>query len=447
MDNMGAKEWQFDGLVGPTHNYSGLSFGNIASELNKNSSSNPRAAALQGIQKMRLVMRKTGAQSFFIPQYRPIVSELYRLGFEGDLSLLLKKASSDAPDLLASVYSASSMWAANAATVAPSVDTRDGKVHFTPANLITKFHRSIEPNFTARYLRRVFSDARYFRVHDPLPASARFSDEGAANHLRLAPSHGERGLHVFVYGMGEGAASLPTKFPARQHEEACKALARLHQLDEGDCIFVQQSPEAIDAGIFHHDVAGMSALMFAAQHEKAWVGQAAVREAVAKRLYSNALRWVDVREAELPLREAVASYFFNSQLLADAHGRITILAPVECAENAYAKALFDRWLAEEGPVAEVQYLDVRESMRNGGGPACLRLRVVLTEEEARAMHQGVVLTEALADRLEAWVKEHYRDRLCFDDLRDPLFIREIEEALDALSQIVGLPGIYPFQHG
>lgn len=447
MDFIGAKEWQFDGLVGPAHNYAGLSFGNVASEMNKNAVSNPRAAALQGIGKMRLVARKTGAQSFFLPQYRPIVSELYRFGFGGDVASVLKKSSIEAPELLASIYSASSMWAANAATVAPSVDTRDRKVHFTVANLITKYHRSLEANFTTRYLRRVFSDERYFRVHDPLPATLRFSDEGAANHLRLAPAHGQRGLHVFVYGMAEGAASLPVRFPARQHEEACKALARLHQLDEEDCIFVQQSPEAIDAGIFHHDVAGMSALMFAAQHEKAWVGQEDVRARVAKRLNSNGLRWVDVREEQLPLREAVASYFFNSQLLADERGQVTILAPVECAENAYAKALFDQWLAEEGPVGEVQYLDVRESMRNGGGPACLRLRVVLTEAEAKAMHQGVVLTEALADTLEGWVQKHYRDRLCFDDLRDPLFIREIEEALDALSQIVGLPGIYPFQHG
>ena len=373
-----ATEWQFDGLVGPTHNYAGLSFGNVASELNKHNLSNPRAAALQGLQKMRFVARETGSQCFFLPQYRPIVSELKRLGFDGNPDVL-KKAAKEAPELLASIFSASTMWAANAATVAPSRDTADGKLHLTPANLITKYHRSLEPAFTTRLLRRVFKDGERFVVHEPLPASVRFSDEGAANHVRVAADHGEPGLHVFVYGMSEQAAERPLRFPARQHEDASRAVARMHRLDPERCLFVQQHPAAIDAGIFHHDVIGMSALGFIAQHEQAWVGGGEGVRKIARKLSSNTLRLLEVSEKELPLEAAVKSYFFNSQLLSDAKG-IRIVAPMECADVPQAKALFDRWV-EEGFVAGVHYLDVRESMRNGGGPACLRLRVVMTPEE------------------------------------------------------------------
>lgn len=441
---MASKEWQFDGLVGPTHNYAGLSFGNVASEIHKHSTSNPRLAALQGVAKMRQVMRITGAQGVFLPHYRPLIPALERLGFEGSFSNMLRKSSNEAPELLASIYSSSAMWAANAATVVPSVDALDNKLHITPANLITKFHRSLEAPFTTRMLKRVFKDTSRFSVHEPLPSSLRFSDEGAANHFRIAPGHGERGVHVFVYGMSEGATSLPLRFPVRQHEEASRAIARMHKIDPERCFFVQQHPDAVDAGIFHHDVIGMNSQMFIAQHEKAWVGGVAGLQSCTDKLQMNSLQLLEISQSELPIEVAVRTYFFNSQLLSDVSG-ITIIAPMECSENLQTKALFDAWVQGNTPVKEVLYLDVRESMKNGGGPACLRLRVVMTEEEARAMHQGVVMTEALADALEAWIHRYYRDRLSFDDLRDPSLITEVEEALDALTQIVGLPGLYPFQ--
>ncbi|MGA8031441.1 MAG: N-succinylarginine dihydrolase, partial [Casimicrobiaceae bacterium] len=42
----------FDGIPGPTHNYSGLAQGNLAAERNAQQVSNPREAALQGLEKM-----------------------------------------------------------------------------------------------------------------------------------------------------------------------------------------------------------------------------------------------------------------------------------------------------------------------------------------------------------------------------------------------------------
>lgn len=441
---LSSREWQVDGLVGPTHNYAGLSFGNVASANHKFSMSNPREAALQGIAKMRFVAEHYGHQMFFIPHYRPIISELKRLGFSGSPAQLVDNAASVAPELLASVYSASPMWAANAATVVPSADAADGKLHFVPANLTSTFHRMVESSFTTRMLKRMFAHPDRFVVHEPLPCTPRFGDEGAANHMRVATAHGEKAYHVFVYGASAGAATAPKCFPPRQNEEASRAVARLGQLSDVQCFFVQQAPEAIDAGVFHHDVIGMNCLGFMAHHTRALVQGGVLVEKLAKQLGHNQFCFYEVTDADLSLDAAVKSYFFNSQLLGNETG-IQIVAPRECAEVPEAHALFERFKAE-GMVRAVHYLDVRESMKNGGGPACLRLRVVMTEEEAKAVHPGVVLTPEKADALEAWVKRHYRDRLSFDDLRDPMLIREVEEALDALSRLVGMEGIYPFQH-
>jgi succinylarginine dihydrolase len=444
------QEWQFDGLVGPTHNYAGLSFGNVASELNKNSVSNPRKAALEGIAKMRFVASLGVPQAFFLPHYRPLISELKRLGFGGSVAKMLENAASVAPEILASLYSASAMWAANAATVTPSCDTDDRKVHFTPANLIAKYHRSVEAPFTTRQLRRIFNDERHFTVHEPLPSALRFSDEGAANHLRLEIQHSEPSIHMFVFGANdretppsegvEGVAT--TRYPARQQEAASRAVARMHLLPDGRCIFVQQHPAAIDAGVFHHDVIGMSCGNFIAHHEMAFAPN--VAEKLREVLKSNGAVFRQIRSEELTLSDAVSTYFFNSQLVQTARG-IEIIAPSECAEHVKAHKLFGEFVENESPVHAVHYLDVRESMRNGGGPACLRLRVPLTQQEVSSMHQGVILTDAKATQLESWVARYYRDRLSFDDLRDPLFVNEVEEALDALTQIVGMDRLYPFQ--
>ncbi len=44
-------EINFDGIVGPSHNYAGLSLGNLASARNAGAVSRPRDAALQGLAK------------------------------------------------------------------------------------------------------------------------------------------------------------------------------------------------------------------------------------------------------------------------------------------------------------------------------------------------------------------------------------------------------------
>jgi len=85
--------------------------------------------------------------------------------------------------------------------------------------------------------------------------------------MRLAPSHGEPGVEVFVYGVSAGP------FPARQHVEASRAVARLHGLDAERTIFVQQSDQAIAAGAFHNDVVAVANERVLFAHEQAFAGR------------------------------------------------------------------------------------------------------------------------------------------------------------------------------
>lgn len=440
-------EVNFDGLVGPTHNYAGLSFGNVASQSNAASASNPRAAALQGLAKMRRLAGLGLKQAVLPPQERPDVATLRRLGFGGSDAAVIATASRQAPALFQACCSASSMWTANAATVAPSPDTADGRVHFTPANLVDRFHRSLEHPTTTRVLRAIFRDERRFAVHPALPAHAHFGDEGAANHTRLAPQHGAPGVHVFVYGRragGDGPA--PSRYPARQTREACEAVARLHGLDPARSVFIQQNPAVIDAGVFHNDViaVGNGQVLFA--HEQAFLDRDAAHAAL-RAACGEGLTIVEVGSDEMPVAEAVRSYLFNSQLLTLPDGRMALLLPGECETSAPVRACLERVLAADNPIAQLEFANLRESMRNGGGPACLRLRVVLEDAEIAAAAPGVFLDEALYARLTAWVEKHYRDRLTVADLADPALLDECRRALDELTTLLGLGAVYPFQLG
>ncbi|MEW6582995.1 MAG: N-succinylarginine dihydrolase [Actinomycetota bacterium] len=441
-------ELNLDGIVGPTHNYAGLSRGNVASTAHGGEVSHPREAALQGIAKMRLLMSLGVRQAVLPPQERPNVRALRRLGFTGTDAQVVEAAAQREPRLLAACSSASAMWAANAATVVPSADTADGRVHITPANLVSTLHRSLEAPATARALRAVFPDETRFAHHDPLPATGALGDEGAANHTRLAASHAGGGLHLFVHGR-RGEDGGPRRFPARQALEASRAVARLSGLPDGRVIHARQAPEAIDAGAFHNDVVCVGNEHVLLHHEQAFAdGRALVarlRDAF-RRVAGRDLVVVAVPREAVTLQEAVASYLFNSQLVTLPDGRMALVAPAECRE-VRAVAGFLEALVEDpsSPVAEVHVVDTRQSMRNGGGPACLRLRCVLTGEEAAAMAPGVVCDDALLDRLAAWVDRHYRDRLAPADLGDPSLLSEGRAALDELTGILGLGALYDFQ--
>jgi succinylarginine dihydrolase len=437
---MNAQEWQFDGLVGPTHNYAGLAMGNLAAATNAGSVSNPRLAALQGLEKMKFVSGLGVKQAFLPPHYRPLIGVLKQLGFSGDLGTILDNAARIAPGLLASVYSSAFMWTANAATVTPSVDSWDGRLHLTPANLSSHFHRSLEPAFSKRVLTSIFRNQKLFSVHNALPMVDIFGDEGAANHMKICSNHFDIGEDIFVYGKSHDMTFSTSKFSPRQHRTASEAIARLHGLQPERTHFYQQSPEAIDLGVFHNDVIALNTASRMIIHEKALIPE---HQAALRQRFLNHSEWqlIEITSEELSIQDAVSTYLFNSQLLFLEGNKFALVAPSECSNHAGVSAVVSR-LIDRGVLDAVHYLDVRESMRNGGGPACLRLRIVMTPEQSDAMHQEVVYSADMHNRLSGWVKTHYRDRLCFADLKDPQLANELERAYSELEVILNLPGLY-----
>lgn len=438
-----ATEVNFDGLVGNTHNYAGLSFGNVASSNNKGRVSSPKAAALQGLAKMKALADLGLTQGVLPPHIRPYLPFLRHIGFAGSDAEVLQQANAH-PHYLNAACSASNMWVANAATVAPSADTADGRVHFTPANLSSMLHRSIEYPQTARALKHIFADERYFAHHDALQASIH-RDEGAANHTRFCNEYGGSGVHFFVYGQSVfGDEARPQIFPARQTRESFEAIARLHQLDAEQCVFALQNPDVIDAGVFHNDVISVGNRNVLFTHEKAFAN----RERVYAELNTQCanarishFEIIEVPDNQVSVADAVSSYLFNSQLVSMGKDMI-LIAPSHCQENPAVKAYTAQLVAQDNAIADVQFYDVKQSMANGGGPACLRLRVVLTEEELAGLSGRVILDDALYADLTAWVEAHYRDSLSPEDLSDIALMDETRAALIALSEILQLPNLY-----
>ena len=409
------REINFDGIVGPSHNYAGLSLGNIASASHKGSASYPRAAALQGVAKMRANMERGLAQGFLLPLPRPNFALLDDLAVDG---------TSDRA-LLAAAWSASSMWTANAATVSPAPDTADGRCHLTPANLVTMLHRGQEWRDTQAQLKLAFGDTRHFAVHDAVPPS--FGDEGAANHMRLCESHGQPGVEVFVYGRSGG------RFPARQHEQASRAVARKHGLDPARCVFIEQNPAAIEAGAFHNDVVAVANQTVLFTHEQAFADRKDAYEAMHAAF--PALHVVEVPASAVSLEEAIRTYLFNAQLVSLPSGEMALVVPSECQESASVWAWCERMLASNGPIRQVILVDVRQSMANGGGPACLRLRVVA---DPATVDARFLLDEAKAQRIESVIAQAWPERIEPEEIGSEKLAKTVIEAREALLAVLSL---------
>lgn len=438
-------EVNFDGLVGPTHNYAGLAFGNVASVNNAGSISSPKQAAKQGLAKMHLLMQMGVRQAVLPPHQRPNLQLLTALGFLGNPQNQIKLAYKYQPELIAACFSAASMWTANAATISPSANTLDSKLHITPANLLYNLHRAQEAQFNYKLFQKIFSNPDYFTVHEPLLGYRDLSDEGAANHSNLCIDYGTPGLELFVYGRSglKDHINHHTHFPARQTKLASSAIIRNHGVsDKG--ILLQQSPIAIDAGVFHNDVIFVANKNVLLMHDGAFLNWDKTREFINS-FFNGSCNIIQVSERELSIKEAVATYIFNSQLVSLPDNSMALIVPMECMHSKQAKQVLDAIVAGRNPVTQVKFLELRESMRNGGGPACLRLRIVLNPNEYKNVLPSVILTERLYKQLQSWIEKHYRDKLSPDDLLDPSLINEVYTALDELTKILNLGNIYPFQ--
>ena len=414
---MAVTEINFDGIIGPSHNYAGLSPGNIASATNAGESSYPRDAALQGIAKMRHNLDLGLAQGFFVPQPRPDHVWL------GSLATVMAEAE---PHIQAAAFSASSMWAANAATISPSQDSADGKCHLTVANLMTMPHRSHEWPFTLRQLQTAFSNSDKFTVHGPVPAP--FGDEGAANHMRLCERHDEAGVEIFVYGKTGGP------FPARQHIEASKAVARWHGLNQGNVLFIQQSEQAIAAGAFHNDVVAVANEHVLFVHELAFQDPKAAYAAI--RALCPWAEIIEVPAAAVSLADAISSYVFNAQLVTLPNGDgMALILPTEARDNANVWDWLQQMVAGNGPIRKILPVNVRQSMANGGGPACLRLRVIADPAD---IDQRFIANHDILDRLEEVIKTYWPEQIAPVDISQPDLLTQCEEAHRALLDLLEL---------
>jgi succinylarginine dihydrolase len=408
-------EINFDGIVGPSHNYAGLSLGNLAATAHAGDVSYPRTAALEGLAKMRGNMALGLAQGFFLPLPRPNPAWLDALAADAGTEEVL----------IAGAWSASSMWTANAATVSPAPDTADGRCHLTVANLVTMPHRSHEWPDTLRQLRLAFADTRHFAVHDPVPPC--FGDEGAANHMRMAPAHGDPGLELFVYGRGGG------RFPARQHEQASRIVARRHGLAPARVLFLEQSPEAIAAGAFHNDVVAVANERVLFCHEKAFAEPEAAWTAIRDAFPEAEI--VVVPDSAVSLAEAVGSYVFNAQLVTVPGGAQALVIPLEAWESAPVRGFLEGMIAGNGPIRRVVPVDVRQSMANGGGPACLRLRVVA---DPTTVDPRFLLDDAKAALVERSIAGNWPEQIDPTDLGNEALARSVRAARAALLAALGL---------
>ena len=430
-----AVEVQFDGLVGPTHHFGGLGMGNIASMEHGGEVSHPRAAALQGLAKMKLIADLGVPQAVLPPQVRPDLAALRVLGFEGDDEAVLTRAWKEAPHLLSACSSASAMWTANAATVSPAADSRDGRVHLTPANLVSQLHRSLEAAQTTGVLRAIFADEQHFAVHDPLPATLDLADEGAANHMRLCAEHSQPGLELFVAGRVAQQMPEARRFQPRQTVEAGEAIMRRHRLLPDQCVRLMQSPHVIDQGVFHNDVIAMSNGPVLIVHERAYVDGERRMDAISRafeRATGRSLDLVLIRASELSVSEAVRTYLFNSQLLTLPSGKMVLVYPVECDSSVASRLCVQRVVEASEAIERAVAVDVRQSMHNGGGPACLRLRVVLTQAQRAALPRGIWLTDERLAALAAFIERRYPESLRLADLADVKLVRELHDTAASL---------------
>ena len=222
-----------------------------------------------------------------------------------------------------------------------------------------------------------------------------------------------------------------------------RPLPRQHRLDPDRVVYAQQHPDVIDQGVFHNDViaVGNQNLLFC--HEKAFLHQANVYEDLLK-VTDGQLTILEVPKSKVRVETAVQTYLFNSQLLSQPDGRMIIVVPSECQTNQTVANYLQELVDSDSPISSVKTFDLRQSMSNGGGPACLRLRVVLTEKELAAVNQHCLMSNSLFTQLNDWVNRHYRDRLTAEDLADPQLLQESRTALDELTQILDLGSVYSF---
>jgi succinylarginine dihydrolase len=416
-------EVQIDSLVGLTHHFGAHAHGNLASQSHGGQVSCPQKAALQGLEKMKWVMDQGGPQWVLPPLRRPRLDVLQQLGFWGtNAQQLCANVWQDASHLLKAVSSSSFIWTANLGYVAPRLDTQDGKLHLSISNLNSHFHRQLEAEARFVQLQYIFQKGDVV-IHPPVNYRG-FEDEGAANHTRLeGPESGP--LHIFVHGGRHG----------RQQLEAQKCWVRQSGLVDDRVLYLEQSQTALEGGVFHNDVIATGHGQHYFIHEKAYT------EESLDQLHSvfNAkgdLILLITSQRDLDLSASVSTYLYNSQIIEKPNGHLSLLLPREC-DRPDVQGVLKSWQRVK-PMDE-HFMDLGESMMNGGGPACLRWRCLITEQQFQACHYGVQLTASLFQDLGEWILCHYPEHHRWEDLQASFWWKNEARAFEELSMILDIP--------
>lgn len=434
---MNTYETNWDGIVGPTHHYGGLGVGNVASQAHKHAVSHPKAGALQGLAKMAKVANLGVPQFFLPPIHRPNRELLTQAGFSGTMADQIKRAFDEAPEILSATFSSAFMWTANAATVCPVMDSTDGNLHVTPANLCSNLHRQMEAHQRYQQFEHIFREVPNTQLHRPLPCSLPFRDEGAANHMRLGKGDAKPWLHVYVDGEAALESYDSTQnllvLGGRHGRKASLAIARQHQLPPDHVFFLHQSPDAIQAGVFHNDVIATSHENLLVYHERAFQDAEPEFKCLRARFqkqFGEPLFEILVQESQLSLEQAVKSYLFNSQIVSAEQGMV-LICPEQCRDLKAARELIAGWVRDpQNPIVDVCYLPLDQSMANGGGPACLRLRIQMTKAQIAAVPAAYRFSDQTQEKLIAWIEHWYPESLTLGDLARVEFAEHAQAAAD-----------------
>ncbi len=421
-----------DGIIGPTYHYGGMAVGNVLSQAHKHQESYPKKAALEGLEKMNQV-RQLGCLQYVLPPLCKDVDRLLSLwGYEqGDMTSRLKALGYAHPYYLSALFSGASAWVANSCHITPSCDALDGICHITPANLVSCFHRHLDVDGYRDFLHQLFLNDELFQIYDPLPVV--YTDEGMANTIRLSGGN-ELGLYLHVYGKTLSQRFTRT-FPARQTKEAFDRICYTHKRQ--DSMDIQQSPFAIDAGVFHNDVIAFGSHNLLVLHEHAFDNQVDVLNSITDRYqskYGEPLHVYEVSNEVLSLDEAVHTYFFNSQLILVEKNTFHLLIPSRAMSHSGVKKSLKRLSKLKGLSITVHEVSCEESIKNGGGPACLRFFSVLNKAEHKAINSKFLLTDEMYEQWFQFIQTHYPDTLSFDDLKDFSVMKPL---LDLFSKMPG----------
>ena len=443
-------EVNIDGMIGPSHHFGGLGVENKASELNRSQASSPRSAALQGLAKMELLASYGIPQFYLPPPVRPAWKWLESLGYCGDKACVLRDCYQEQPTLLSAAYSSAFMWTANAASVSCGSDTRSKRAKIKLANLNANLHRSIEESERLPQLERMFEAVEHVDVLRGLSSSRPLSDEGAANVMRFFSRVGAGGVYAFVYG-NEAAESRESEDNSkkadgkrrrqpRQTRMASAMVARSLDLEPGDCFLIQQTSDAIDAGVFHNDVIATSHENLLFYHELAFHNSEEAVAGIKKRFLEKTGEKLEaclVESSDLRLDDAVDTYLFNSQICTDIDGGWRMFVPENCNQSESVQRTLERLQAQYPRLVSIDYCPLAESMRNGGGPACLRLRISLTPSQIDQIPASMRISLSTLSQLRKLVETEYPEKVEPSDFVNPDFAEQCERISLQIARLWG----------